>query len=88
MRSEEYCENIFQAIDVIVKKHLENLPFNITLTCKIEKEIEAYKTYQVSSSSSCFIVKSNNIKYEIGDIVYVLVPNNDFSQDKIIIGKY
>lgn len=87
MQSEEYVENMCQAIDVIVKKAISNLPFNITLTCYIEKEIEVGQKYLVKSLNETFKVLSNGTKYEIGDKVYVLVPNNDYTKTKIIIGK-
>lgn len=87
MQSEEYVENMCQAIDIIVKKAISNLPFNITLTCYVEKEIEAGQKYLVKSLNETFKALSNGTKYEKGDKVYVLIPNNDYTKTKMIIGK-
>lgn len=82
-------------MDIIANKKIENLPFDKTILCTItEIEDEDEGIYKVSFSGSQSKVTyftayaQEDTFYEIGDNVYVNVPQNDFSQQKTIISKY
>lgn len=49
---------------------------------------EGLNTYTVSYGGNQFeaTASSTGVKYQTGDIVYVLIPDGDFSQKKLIIG--
>lgn len=90
MTEQEYAEIFCESVDTIVKKAIENLPFDITIKCIIEKERvkNKEKFYIVSHSGKKYEARAiNNSNFNIGDYVYVLVPNNDFSETKIILTK-
>ena len=85
---EEFTENLFQSVDTIVKARLANLPYDKTIECEIINDNESFNNkYLVKYQASNFIVYSNNSTYKVGDIVYVQVPQADFTQDKFIINK-
>ena len=72
----------------IFSKRLESINYDNTITCSI---IDASKaktgTYTVSDGSINFTAYSVSTEYKVNDVVYVTVPNNDFTRQKIIIGK-
>lgn len=82
-------ENLFQSIDTIVNARIANLPFDQTLECEIIKVDEKEKNkYLIKYQASTFSAYSqNNVVYEPGDIVYVQIPQGDFTQDKFILSK-
>lgn len=84
----DFTENLFQSIDTIVSARLANLPYDQTLECEIINinEVEEGK-YLVRYQGSTFIALSSNKTYKIGDMVYVQVPQGDFTQDKFIVSK-
>ena len=85
----QMLDELFQAIDVITSKRLEHLQFNKTLTCKIINTDNSDKgEYIVTDGSTDFVAYSENPNYNENTWVYVLIPNSDFNQQKIITGKY
>lgn len=86
MNSEEYSENICQAIDVIVKKALSNLSFNITVKGYIVAHKNNSSEYTVTSMDKTFKAYSD-VEYDIAERVYIVVPNGDYSERKFIIGR-
>ncbi len=81
-------EQLFQAIDIIVDKRLEDLYFDKTLVCTIKDDINKKNgQYTVSDGAISFIAYGESI-YNNGDQVRVSVPNGDFTQTKFIEGKY
>ena len=83
------AENLFQAIDTIVSKRIENLPYNTTKVCIIiddtHKDIGLYR---VSDGSTKFNVYSELDTYKVDDQVRVSIDNNDLTRKKYIVGKY
>lgn len=82
-------------MDVIAEKKIQNLPFDKTILCTITKVIdEEAGEYTVSYSSSNANTLSftayaqNGDTYDIDDSVYVNIPQNDISNQKIILRKY
>ena len=84
----DYAEIICQAVDEIVSKRLESINYDNTITCSIV-DIKDAKTgaYIVTDGSTNFTAYSLSTEYKVNDVVYITVPNNDFTKQKIIIGK-
>lgn len=82
-------EDLFKAIDVIVGQRLRNVSKDLTILCKIEDNADAEQGfYTVSNEEARFTAVSEKTDYRIGQNVWVLVPEGNYNQDKIIIGKY
>ena len=78
---------ICQSIDTIVTERLRTINFDTTLTCTIEDNSKATNgIYTVNDGSVKFTAYSTDPSFKIGDSVYVQIPNNDFSEQKIIVG--
>ena len=84
-----YAENIFQAIDVIVGARLSEISYDTTVKAIIINADKAGKgEYIVDDGSSRYKAYSETTTYEVEDEVYVSIPNGDYTQQKIITGKY
>ena len=82
-------EELFQSIETIAKGLVSDLKFNKTVICTIKDNKEAKDgKYYVTDGTSNFYVYCENTDYLIGQSVYVLIPNGDYSNQKIITGKY
>lgn len=88
MNSGMIAENIFNAIDVIVDKKLREAKYDSTIIAKIIKvQDSALGRYEVQYQDAKFIALSvGGGAYQVNDNVYVLVPTNDLSRDKYILG--
>ena len=86
--NKDYAEIICQAVDEIVSKKIEGINFDKTINCIIVDDKEAQQgRYKVSDGSAKFYAYSSTTDYKIDDAVYVTVPNGDYDNQKIIIGK-
>lgn len=82
------AETLFCAVDEIVTKRIESINFDKTIDCVIIEDEEAKKgKYRVTDGSANFYAYSVSTDYKKDDAVYVTVPNGDFNNQKIIIGK-
>lgn len=82
-------ENLFQAIDILTAKRLEGLKYDKTLLCEIIDNTKAERgEYRVTDGSSTFTAYSDITTYKNGVSVYVTIPEGDYSQRKIISGRY
>ena len=85
---QDIAENLFQSIDTIVKARLANLSYDQTLECEIISDTNAEQgKYLVQYQASLFTALSTDTSYKKGDIVYVQIPQGDFTKDKNIINK-
>lgn len=84
-------------MDIIANKKIENLPFDKTILCTItaikDKDEGIYEvsanTDSAQANRSYFqAFAQEGATYEVGDNVYINVPQNDFSNQKTIISKY
>lgn len=85
-----YSEVLFQSIDQIVEERLKQVQYDRTIVCEI---IEAYpdeNRYWVNCEGLKLEVSSIDPKktYSINSMVYVLVPNGNYENTKVIIGGY
>ena len=82
-------ENINRAIQIHVENAIKGLQYNKTELVEIVDITNRDKgEYTVFNGSVKYFAYSENTKYALRDKVYVNIPNNDYSQQKIIIGKY
>lgn len=83
-----YTNNsLFQSIDTLIDKKIENVKFDITIICKI-LENQGNGKYIVSNESSTFFAYAEKDSYIVGQKVYVMVPQADYNMKKIIMGNY
>lgn len=86
--SNNYGETIAQSIDMVITERLKSLSFDTTLTCTITDDSQAESgTYTVTNGILTFTAYSSDTGYKEGEQIYVSIPNNDYSEQKIITGK-
>ena len=84
----DYGEIFCEAVNEIVRNQLRGLSYDLTQVCQVDNIDECDKgIYWVSTDSARFKAYSQITTYNVGDTVYVITPNNDNTQQKIIIGK-
>lgn len=85
----DIAEQICLAVDEIVSKRLESIKYDTTIIATIvdNKQASEYK-YTCSNGSAQFIAFSKDTTYKVNDSVQVTIPNGDYDQQKIIVGKY
>lgn len=81
-------DSVYEAIDVIVQKRIEDSHLDKTVVCNIVAYINAAKhKYKVSYMGGEMIAYTKDKEiYPIGTEVYVIIPQGDFSNKKWIIG--
>lgn len=85
----QLAENLFGAMQTIYAEQVKTLDFNKTVRCSIIDDSKAEQgEYRVSDGSTEFVAYSETKTYKVGNYVYVLIPNNDYNQQKTIVGKY
>lgn len=85
----DIAEQICLAVDQIVTERIKGIKYDSTITATIvsDKDAKDYR-YICSNGSSQFVAFSKDTSFKAGDSVQVTIPNNDYDQQKIIIGKY
>ena len=80
--------SLFEAMKIFSESAAANSGATLTIDCAITSvNDEAAGVYSVEYLGSTFEVHANsNATYSVGDSVYVLVPNGDFTKEKIILG--
>ena len=84
----EAMENLFQAIDIITQERLTNLGYDKTIKATIIDDSKADKGEYIVSDGSSDFEACSNVKYSKGTNVYVIIPQGDYNNTKIIVGKY
>lgn len=78
-------DDLFAVIDTIVKNRINNAKFDKTIGGQVIAVVDSdNELYKVRYNDITFVAKSN-IDVNIGDNVYVLVPENDFTNTKLIL---
>lgn len=86
---QDYLNSLNEAMAIHAKKAIEGLEFDRTETAEIVDITNRDKgEYQVFNGSIRYFAYSENTSYTLGTKVYVTIPNNDYSQQKLIKGKY
>ena len=85
----EAVENSLNAYNIISKKHLESVSYDTTVKAKIvDIKNRNFGEYKVNDGTSIYYAYSDKTDYYNGQMVWVVIPNGDYSQQKIIQGKY
>ena len=83
-----YGEQVCQAVDTIIQAKLKDLSFNVTETCTIvDDSLKEQGCYVVNNGSVRYTAYSQDTSYKNDDVVYVIIPNDDYGEQKIISGK-
>lgn len=87
--SNEAKESLLQAMDIIANKAAEKLPYDSTIKATVVNSDNANDGYYtVQYENTKFTAYSEKSSYKAGDCVRVSIPNNDFSEQKFILGKW
>lgn len=87
-RVNEIQDKFLQAMDILNAKALDSISYDKTITCTIENDKDKKDgKYEVSDGSIIFTAYSTDERYHNGDVVYVTVPQGDYENQKMIIGK-
>ena len=83
----ELQNSLFEAMKVFSDYTAANSDATITIQATITSIIDAGTgEYSVEYLGNIFSVYANsNVTYSVGDVVYVLVPDRDFSKNKVIL---
>lgn len=85
----DYIESLFQGVDMLIDKRLENLNYDTTIICTITDNSDSKNgKYRVTDGSIAFTAYSDVSTYRSGEQVRVNVPQGDMTKKKFIIGKY
>ena len=88
MAQKDYAEMLCEATEIIVNEKIKSISFDKTINCTIIDDTDAYiGRYRVTDGSAKFYAFSTSVDYKKDDAVYVTVPNGDYNNQKIIIGK-
>ena len=82
-------KSLLDSLSLVANSSAKNMQNTITIEAEvISVEDSGLNSYKVNYMNNKFIAYANtpNVQYTQGDKVYVLVPNGDFSKEKIIIG--
>lgn len=82
-------ENFCEATNILIKKQLESLQFDVTIEATIvDTSKAALGAYSVSTGQSTFTAySSSDTKYKKDDKVMITIPQGNYDNQKIIIGK-
>jgi hypothetical protein len=84
-----YEEIICTAVDIIAEQKIKNAKFNSTVRAVVlECTNPNLAEYKVKYQDSTFLAYGLNkyLQYKENTLVYIFIPNNDFSEKKIILG--
>lgn len=84
----DIAEQICEAVDKIVTERMKGIKYDTTVTATIIDDSHANQYYYtVSTGEAQFVAFAAENTYKKDDSVLVTIPNNDYDQQKIIIGK-
>lgn len=76
-------------MSIIAQAEVAKVACDKTVTCTIIDDTNKTEgKYRVSDGSTEFYAYSDNTTYANNNVVYVTIPNGDYTQQKIITGKY
>lgn len=87
-RVNELQEKLLNAIDILNAKALGTVKYDKTIVCKIEDDqFSKDGKYEVSDGSRIFTAYSSDTRLKAGTDVYITVPEGNYENQKIILGK-
>lgn len=87
----EAMENLFKAIDIITAERLSNLGYDKTIKATIIDDSKAAQgTYELEyGPDNTFTAHCDaSIVYKKDMVVYVIIPEGNWDNEKLIVGKY
>lgn len=85
----DYNEIMCQAVDTLITHRLKDITYDKTIICEIIDDSDKEKGhYIVSDGTIKFDAYSESNKYRKSNQVYVIIPQGDYSQQKVILSKY
>lgn len=88
LTADTISESLLESIALVLDKKIEAIKFDQTINAIITDVSEADSgKYQVSTGSSTFTAYSTEDKYSLNEAVLVLIPQGNFDNQKMIIGK-
>lgn len=77
-------DKILEAIEIMIDEKIKSLKFNYVIDGTITEIIDT-NTYKVNLFDNIETLKSmDGQEYTVGDIVYVIIFNNNYSNKKIL----
>ena len=88
--SNEITQGLFEAVDAIIGERISSLPYDQTILCQIVSATDhANGIYTVTHNyDTLFTAYADFTGYNVNDYVYVRIPEGDYTQQKVITGKY
>ena len=84
----DYAENLCEAMKIIFEKQIKQLSFDITIDATVVDATNAKNgMYVVSHDGATFTAYSTDISFKEKDVVMVTVPQGNYDNQKMIIGK-
>lgn len=88
MADKDYAETLFQAMEVLIDKKIETVKFDETISAIITDASKASTgQYTVIANGASFIAYSTVTTYKKNDAVMVTIPQGNYQNQKMIIGK-
>ena len=85
----ELQASLLEAINTVSRGNDNNNVQTVTIEAEIVSiEDLAKGIYKAKYQSSTMTVYSTGAVYNVGQHVYIIVPNGDFSKNKVILGPY
>ena len=81
-------ENLLNSFEILAKGYMQQAPGTTVIEGVIQQIVNAGTGHYIISYLDNFMdvyANNPNIQFNIGDKVYVLIPNGDFSKQKVII---
>ena len=81
-------ESLLNSFEILAKNYIQQAPGTIVIEAIVQQVTNAGTgQYVINYLDNLMEVYANNpnVQFNIGDKVYVLIPNGDFSKQKIII---
>lgn len=81
-------QNLLKAMEVMSTQSLKEVSFDKTVLCTIENNDDKKDgKYKVSDGTTTYTAYSSVTNYNVGTAVYVTIPEGNYNNQKIIIGK-
>lgn len=82
-------EELLQAMRIVAKAEVDKVNFDKTIICTIKDNSNAENgEYYVTDGSSSFYAYTEVTTYTVGTQVYVMIPEGNYDNRKLIMGKY
>lgn len=88
---EQIQENLCKSIEILVKKYIADAGLDKVIKARVIQCIDEDRCKYICKYQDATISATSNLpkefKYEKDSIVYILVPQGDLGNDKLILGE-